>query len=276
VARGLKAAAPIYVLKLGGELLEQAADLAIVTAAIRRLATKGRLIIVHGGGREIDTALARAGIRKVQADGLRVTDAPTLEVVVSLLGGTLNTRLVTATRKAGVRAVGLTGADADVATVKPARPIRTASGATVSLGLVGTPVGRTAPRLLLMLMNDGFVPVVACLCATSRGNVLNVNADTLAAHLASTAGAQALIIAGGTAGVLDASGRTIPRLSTRQARTLIRSGTASAGMIAKLDACRSALRGGVNAVYIINGRTGLKALDPRKALHADTGTEVTA
>jgi len=127
-----------------------------------------------------------------------------------------------------------------------------------------------------MLMNDGFVPVVACLCATSRGNVLNVNADTLAAHLASTAGAQALIIAGGTAGVLDASGRTIPRLSTRQARTLIRSGTASAGMIAKLDACRSALRGGVNAVYIINGRTGLKALDPRKALHADTGTEVTA
>ena len=270
------AAHPIYVLKLGGELLEQPADLALVASAMARMAARSRLIVVHGGGKEIDAALAQAGIAKVQVDGLRVTDAPTLAVVTSVLGGTLNTRLVAAARKARVRAVGLTGADAEVAEVKPAPPFVAASGATVSLGLVGTPAGRSAPRLLLTLVKAGFVPVVACLGATRCGDVLNVNADTLAAHLAATSGARALVMAGGTSGVLDADGRTIPRLTARGAQALIRSGTANAGMIAKLQACRAALRGGVKTIYIVNGRTGLTGLDPTTPLKAGTGTEVTA
>lgn len=267
---------PVFVLKLGGELLEQPADLATATAAMAALAARGRLIVVHGGGKEIDAALAQAGIAKVQVDGLRVTDAPTLAVVTSVLGGTLNTRLVTAARRARVRAVGLTGADAEVADVRPAAPFVAANGATVSLGLVGTPAGRTVPRLLLTLVDAGFVPVVACLGATRSGDVLNVNADTLAAHLAATTGARALVIAGGTSGVLDAAGHTIPTLTSRGAQALIRSGTANAGMIAKLRACRAALKGGVDTVYIVNGRTGLKGFDPTRPLRAGTGTEVTA
>ena len=267
---------PVYVLKLGGELLEQPADLALVASAMAHLAARGRLIVVHGGGKEIDAALAQAGIAKVQVDGLRVTDAPTLAVVTSVLGGTLNTRLVTTARKARVRAVGLTGADAEVAEMKLAPPLAAGSGATVSLGLVGTPTGRTAPRLLLTLVDAGFVPVVACLGVTKTGDMLNVNADTLAAHLAATSGARALVIAGGTSGVLDATGQTIPHLTARSALALIKSGTANAGMVAKLHACRAALRGGVKTIYIVNGRTGLTGLDPAKPLKAGTGTEVTA
>lgn len=267
---------PTWMLKLGGELLEAPADLALVAAAIAQLAKKGRLVVVHGGGKEIDAALAQAGIPKVQVDGLRVTDAPTLAVVTSVLGGTLNTRLVTAARRARVAAVGLTGADAGVATMKPAPPFVSTSGATVSLGLVGVPAGSTAPRLLLTLMDAGFVPVIACLGTTRAAEVLNVNADVLAAHLAVTIGADGLIIAGGTSGVFDAAGATIPVLTRRAAQALIASGTANAGMIAKLQACRSALKGGVGRVAIVNGRTGLKGINPGRPLRAGTGTEVTA
>jgi acetylglutamate kinase len=267
---------PLWILKLGGELLEAPADLALVASAIAGLAKKGRLAVVHGGGKEIDAALAQAGIPKVQVDGLRVTDAPTLAVVTSVLGGTLNTRLVTAARKAGVAAVGLSGADSGVATVKPAPAFTATSGETVSLGLVGVPAGRTEPRLLLTLMDAGFVPVIACLGATSKADVLNVNADVLAAHLAVTAGADGLFISGGTSGVFDANGATIPVITGRAAKALIAGGTANAGMIAKLNACRDALRGGVGRVAIVNGRTALKGLDPGKPIKAGTGTEVTA
>ncbi len=267
---------PTWVLKLGGELLEDHADLALVAAAIARLSRQARVVVVHGGGKEIDAALAQHGIAKVQIDGLRVTDAATLGVVTSVLGGTLNTRLVTAARKAKVAAVGLTGADAGVAVMKPAPPFVATSGAAVSLGLVGVPAKKTDPVLLRALLSSGFVPVIACLGATARADVLNVNADVLAAHLAVTTGADALVISGGTSGVFDDTGTTIPVLSGRAAKAMIASGTANAGMIAKLNACRDALKGGVRKVYIVNGRTGLKSLDPRQGVKTGTGTEVTA
>src|SRR5688500_19405218 len=111
------------VLKVGGELLEQPEDLARVARGIAALASRTPLVVVHGGGKEIDAALAVAGIPKRQVDGLRVTDAPTLDIVVSVLAGAINTRLVAAVRKAGGTAVGLTGADAAVATMKRAAPI---------------------------------------------------------------------------------------------------------------------------------------------------------
>jgi acetylglutamate kinase len=242
------------VLKLGGELLEQPADLARIAAGIAALAGRASLVVVHGGGREIDAALATAGIPKVQVDGLRVTDAPTLEVVIAVLAGAINTRLVAAARAAGARPVGLTGADAGVVTVRRAAPLVTTAGETVSLGLVGSPVNNGGPRLVTDLLARGYVPVIACIGATRDGELLNVNADTLAAHLAIELGARRLIIAGGTSGVLDAGGRTIARVSAREAARLIRQGTANAGMVAKLQACRAAVRGGVGDVLVVNGR----------------------
>jgi acetylglutamate kinase len=242
------------VLKLGGELLEQPDELQKLAGRIRRLAASTPLVVVHGGGREIDAALATAGIPKQQVDGLRVTDERTLEVVVAVLAGAINTKLVAALRGAGARPVGLTGADASVVTVKRAAPIASVGGARVDLGLVGAPIDNGAPRLLTDLLARGYLPVVACIGATRHGQLLNVNADTLAAHIAGELGAKRLVIAGGTSGVLDEQGRTIERLTTRSAAQLVKSGTANKGMVAKLDACRAALKKGVGDVLIANGR----------------------
>jgi acetylglutamate kinase len=246
---------PRLVLKLGGELLEQPADLARVARGIAALAARSRLVVVHGGGREIDAALAAAGIPKRQVDGLRVTDAATLQVVVSVLAGAINTRLVAAVRQAGGRPVGLTGADASVFDVRRAPPVPTVAGPRVDLGLVGNPSRDGSPDLLLDLLAAGYVPVIACIGATRTGQLLNVNADTLASHVAATIAATRLVIAGGTAGVLDEGGQTIARLTSAAAARLVASGTANRGMVAKLNACRSALARGVHDVIIADGRT---------------------
>jgi acetylglutamate kinase len=244
----------VVVLKLGGELLEQRADVDRIAEGIARLAARGPLAVVHGGGKEIDAGLAAAGIQKVQVDGIRVTDAATLDVVVAVLAGAINTRLVAALRAAGARPVGLTGADAGVVSIRKAAPLTRSTGEKVSLGLVGAPRGNGAPALVTDLVSRGYVPVIACIGATNDGQILNVNADTLAAHLAVGLRAGRLVIAGGTAGVLDDDGRTIERVDDRQASRLIKQGTASAGMVAKLQACRAAVRGGVGDVVIVNGR----------------------
>jgi acetylglutamate kinase len=244
----------VVVLKLGGELLEQPADVQRIARGIRALAKQASLTIVHGGGKEIDAALALAGIPKRQVDGLRVTDAPTLDAVVAVLAGAINTRLVAAVREAGGAPVGLTGADAGVAVVKRAAPIMSTAGESVDLGLVGAPAAGGDPALLVDLMARGYVPVVACVGATKKGQLLNVNADTLASHLAARLKAKRLVIAGGTAGVLDADGRTIARLTARDAAQLVKAGTANKGMVAKLQACRDALRQGVGDVLVANGR----------------------
>jgi acetylglutamate kinase len=241
-----------HVLKFGGELLEQPARLAAIAATLAQAAIP--LVVVHGGGREIDAALARAGIAKQQVDGLRVTDEPTLNVVVEVLAGAVNTRLVAAINAAGGRAVGLTGADAGIAPVTRSTPFRSVSGAVVDLGLVGQPTAAAPPALAIDLVRHGYLPVVASVAATTDGVLLNVNADTLAANLAGRLKAARLIIAGATAGVLDASGRTIPVLDRAATDALIGSGVANAGMVAKLRACRDALEGGAQEVWLVDGR----------------------
>jgi acetylglutamate kinase len=243
------------VLKLGGELLEDAARLRQLAGVIAAAAAVQPLTIVHGGGREIDAALRRAGIEKRQVEGLRITDDETLDVVVEVLAGAVNTRVVAALCAAGARAVGLTGADAALVTVEPAAPHRTVDGASVDLGRVGQPAGHAVPQLLLDLSVAGYLPVVASLGATSDGTLLNVNADALAGYLAAALQAGRLIIAGGTAGVLDASGATIERLTAPDIDAMIATGVAHSGMVAKLAACRQALEAGVEDVAIVAGRS---------------------
>jgi acetylglutamate kinase len=259
------------VLKVGGELLEQPHDLERVARGIAALAKKSRLVVVHGGGKEIDAALATAGIPRQQVDGLRVTDARTLEVVVAVLAGAINTKLVAAVRKAGGRPVGLTGADASVATVKRAAPIVSVAGDHIDLGLVGSPVSNGAPQLLTDLLARSYVPIVACIGSTRDGQLMNVNADTLASHLAAALAARRLVIAGGTSGVLDEHGATIPRLTARDAARMIKAGTANKGMVAKLQACTGALKRGVGDVLIANGRM-IEFAQLAAARHAHSGT----
>ncbi|CAN5526120.1 acetylglutamate kinase [soil metagenome] len=241
------------VLKLGGELLEDAAGVATAAAAIVRLSMRTPLVVVHGGGRAIDAELRARGEEPRFVDGLRVTDGPALEAAVSVLAGRTNTTLVAALGAAGVRAVGLTGADGPVGLSSQADSFRTVSGETVDLGLVGEPCA-TDMTLLRDLLGLGYVPVVASIGVTSRGELLNVNADTLAGHLAAALGAAELLIAGGTPGVLTADEQPIAQLSRDDMDAMIAAGTAHSGMLAKLAACRVALDGGVTHVSIVSGR----------------------
>jgi acetylglutamate kinase len=234
------------------------------------------LVIIHGGGREIDAALKVAGIEKRQVDGLRVTDEPTLDVVVSVLAGAVNTRLVAALTTAAVPAVGLTGADGPCGLSAAAPPHRMAHQAAaptpdpatdstpnpkkaeelVDLGRVGIPVATADTRLLETLLRDRFVPTIASIGVDLEGRLLNVNADTFAGHLAARLRAQRLVVAGTTAGVLDGNGATLPALDSTAMARLVADRTATAGMIAKLAACGHALASGVDDVVVVDGRDG--------------------
>ncbi len=257
--------APV-VLKFGGELLEDGSRMQAIIAAIADIASAGTpLVVVHGGGKEIDAALRVAGIEKRQVEGLRITNEATLDIVVSVLAGLVNTRLVAALSAAGVDAVGLTGADGKIGVSDVAPPHNTLDGRAVELGCVGLPNPTSDTRLLRTLLHEGFVPVVSSIGTTKDGQLLNVNADTMAGHLAAALHARRLVIAGSTAGVLDEEGRTVALLDPAAIAKLVTSGTATAGMIAKLRACEEALAGGVDDVVIVDGRNG-EAL--RAASHA--------
>jgi acetylglutamate kinase len=243
----------ITVLKLGGELLEDTAAMEAAAAAIVQLAAGGPLVVVHGGGRAIDAELRARGETPRFVDGLRVTDAAALDTVVSVLAGRTNTALVAAIGAAHARAVGLTGADGGIGRSVPVEAFETVRGERVDLGLVGQPDG-TDVALLHDLLGLGYIPVVASIGVTSSGGLLNVNADTLAGHLAAALGAGRFIVAGATPGVLDWQGATIARLTPEAMAGMTASGTAHSGMIAKLTACRRALEGGVTDISIVSGR----------------------
>lgn len=242
------------VLKFGGELLEDPQRVAALAATIAKLARKTPLVIVHGGGREIDASLARVGIEKRQVDGVRITDEPTLEIVVAVLAGLVNTRFVAALGAAGAPAVGLTGADAGIGRVKAAPPYKSTAGPTVDLGRVGEPIGKDTPSLLIDLCRKGYVPVVSSIGATRDGELFNVNADTLAAHLAGRLRSARFIVAGATAGVLERDGSTIADMTFRDVDAIVASGGATAGMVAKLAACRHAIESGAREVFIADGK----------------------
>jgi acetylglutamate kinase len=246
----------VLVLKFGGELVDEPSGLQQIVSAIEAFGPSSSrpLVIVHGGGREIDAALATAGVVPQRVDGLRITDDATLEVVVAVLAGSVNTRLVAALNTGGVHAVGLTGADARCGLSEAAPPHPSADGRAVSLGRVGLPVDDADVRILWTLVEAGFVPVVASIGIGRDGQLFNVNGDTFAAHLAARLQARRLVIAGTTSGIFDTSGATIDRVDAAGIDDLVNSGTATAGMIAKLRACRQALTAGVGDVVIVNGR----------------------
>jgi acetylglutamate kinase len=256
------------VLKIGGELLETAGQRARMADRVAAFASERPIVVVHGGGRSIDAELARHGIAPRKIDGLRITDAPTRDVVVSVLAGSANTELVAALVGAGVPAVGLTGVDASFAPATRAS-YRASTGETVDLGFVGDPV-EADPALIELLTSRGYVPVIASL-GVEDGVVLNVNADVMAARIAGALTGSDLVIAGGTAGVLDGGGQVIASLDTEGIDRMIATGAATAGMIAKLDACRAALAHGVSSVRVLDGH----ALFAGSAIGEAPGTTVT-
>jgi acetylglutamate kinase len=226
--------------------------------------------IVHGGGRAIDLELQRRGIEPKKVDGLRVTDDETLDAVVAVLAGSTNTDLVAALVKAGLRAVGLTGVDAGFGRALRSAAHRTASGDVVDLGCVGDPV-EVDGELVSLLLAHRYMPVIASLGVDDE-SVLNVNADVMACRIAAALDGADLVIAGATAGVLAADGATIAQLDIEGIDRAITNGTATAGMIAKLSACRTALLSGVASVSIVDGRR----LDGAHGVETAPGTRLVA
>ena len=240
--------------KVGGELLETQQQVKSLATTLVQLGAQQSVIVVHGGGREIDEELNRLGITKQAVDGLRITDAITLDVVVGVLAGRINTRFVAAIGAAGGHPVGLTGVDANIVEVRKVRRYRSSNGESIDLGCVGTPQGTRRPELLRELTGRGYIPVVASVGRDQTGRLLNINADTLAADLAQRVGASRLIIAGTTPGVLDSRGNTIPVVNPENIAKLIREKQASAGMVTKLLACQDANAKGVDRVEIVDGK----------------------
>lgn len=240
------------VIKLGGSLLDDASRR---DAALRQIVARWNagedVVLVHGGGKHIDAMLASLGLPKRTHAGLRITDDATLDVVVSVLGGTVNKMLVSELTKLGVRAAGISGSDATlVATQHP--PID-----GVELGHVGRVTGANC-TLVKAMLQYGILPVVSSIAQTTHGELLNVNADSAAAALAVALQAKSLRFITDVAGLLDANGNVVPMLHANDAETYIDNVTG--GMKPKLQAALSALHGGVAAIEIgENGGTSLVA-----------------
>ena len=233
----------MILIKLGGSLLDDAARRA---AALREIVARWNagedVVLVHGGGKHIDAQLAKLGIAKKTHAGLRVTDDATLEIVVSVLGGTVNKMLVAELAKLGVRAAGISGSDGATLAAKPHPAIE-----GVELGHVGQVTGANV-TLIKAMLTYGMLPVVSSIAQGPEGTLLNVNADSAAAALAVALKAKSLRFITDVAGVLDANGALVPRLGVQDTQDFIQN--VSGGMKPKLQAALTALVSGVGEIVI--------------------------
>ena len=214
-------------------------------------------IIVHGGGPQIGAMLERLKIKSEFIDGLRVTDAETVEIVEMVLSGSINKQIVSAINAAGGRAVGLSGKDGNLMSVRKLRRTRRETDSNIEkildLGFVGDP-SHVDPELLESLTKADIIPVIAPIGIGEDGATYNVNADTAAGAIASAVGAARLLMLTDVTGVKDKSGELIQDIGVEQARMLIEDGTATGGMIPKIETCIEAVEGGVDAAVIMDGR----------------------
>jgi acetylglutamate kinase len=208
-------------------------------------------IVVHGGGPQIGEMLERLQIRSKFVDGLRVTDTATVEVVEMVLAGKTNKHIVSAITEAGGSALGLSGKDAGL--MLASRMQMTKNGEPVDLGFVGNPLEVDA-EVLRRLAQAGFIPVIAPIGYGRGGETYNVNADTAAGAVAGAAKATRLLMLTDVSGVLDREGKLLSDLTVSQVTELMKDGTISGGMIPKLQTCLDALKNGVEAAVILDGR----------------------
>lgn len=239
------------VVKYGGNALAGTSDhdaLALFAEDIVLMHTVGiRPVVVHGGGPQINDMLSRLNIESSFSNGLRVTDAPTMEVVQMVLNGHVNPQIVSAINTHGNVAVGLSGEDGRILQVTPRDP---------ALGFVGD-IDKVRPQVIEGLLNDGFVPVLSTVGVDAKGQPYNINADTAAGAIAEALGAEKIIYLTDIAGLraqIDNPESLIKRITVNELSALIADGTISGGMIPKVESCMQAVRGGVKSAHILDGR----------------------
>ena len=252
------------VIKYGGHAMGEESVAALFAADAVLLKLLGvHPVVVHGGGPQISRMLERAGVKSTFIDGLRVTDAATMEVAEMVLSGAINKEIVhlinRAGRKADVRAVGLSGKDAWLITVEKTKKTKRDPDSNiehiVDLGFVGEPK-KVDPQLVnaLIYAEEDYVPVIAPIGVSVEGDTYNINADTVAGAVAGALKAKRMLLLTDVAGVLDKNGDLIRQLTVQQARAAIAEGVATGGMIPKLETAIAAVEAGVEAVVILDGR----------------------
>lgn len=249
------------VIKYGGHAMENEDLAAMFAKDVVLLKLLGiNPVVVHGGGPQIGRMLEKLGIVSKFEDGLRVTDAASMEIVEMVLAGGINKSIVRAINAAGGKAVGLSGSDANLITAIKATKTKKDPDSNiervVDLGFVGEPdkVDPSVLHALAARQEEDFIPVVAPVGVGADGKSFNINADTAAGAVAAALNAKRVLFLTDVTGVLDKNGNLIKQLTVAEARGLIADGTAKGGMIPKLETAMQAVEKGVEAAVILDGR----------------------
>ena len=246
------------VIKFGGHAMGEQASIEAFARDIVFLQQVGaKPVVVHGGGPQIGSMLARLKMESNFIDGLRVTDQQTISIVEMVLAGAINKSLVASISAAGGMSVGISGKDGNLIIAKKlthrTKDTDSAIENLVDLGYVGIP-DKVDKQVLDALLGVNMIPVVAPLGLGADGQTYNINADTAAGSIASALNASRLLMLTDVDGVLDDNGKLIPRLSIAQARQLILNGVIKGGMIPKVETCIQAVQSGAGAAVILDGR----------------------
>ena len=250
-----------FVVKFSGKVTEDRAELVALAEELALLHQVGiRVCVVHGGGKQLTELADKLGVAQTVIEGRRVTDNETLELAKMIFRGKINTEILSALRNRGIHAVGLSGLDGGVikASRRPPKDVLIkATGETerVDYGHVGD-IEEIDTRLINLLLENDYLPVISSLGADDQGEIYNINADTIATEIAVRLGAEKLILLSDVNGIyLDPkeSSTKIDRLSTAEAREMIDSGKATGGMIPKLENLISLIERGVRSAHVIGG-----------------------
>ena len=211
-------------------------------------------VVVHGGGPQIENLLARVGKKGEFVQGMRVTDAETMDLVEMVLGGQVNKEIVNLINQHGGKAVGLTGKDGNfIRAKKLMMENKDAPGDLIDIGQVGDIVS-IDPSLIALLDTGDFIPVIAPIGVGSEGETYNINADVVAGKIAEVLKAEKLVLLTNTPGVLDQAGKLLTGVTPKQVDDMVADGTLSGGMLPKISSALDAARSGVKSVHIIDGR----------------------
>jgi len=250
-----------FVVKLSGKVTEHLDNLASLAEELALLHQVGiRICVVHGGGKQLSELAKKLGVEQTIIEGRRVTDDATLEMAKMIFAGKINTDILAALRQRNIEAVGLSGVDGNIvhAERRPPKEIlnrETGERAQVDFGHVGDVV-QINSRLLMVLLDHGYLPVISSLGADDEGMVFNINADTIAAEIAVQLRAEKLILLSDVDGIYLQAGdpqTKLSRLTAVEADELISSGKATGGMIPKLQSITNLLRRGVHSAHVISG-----------------------
>jgi len=250
-----------FVVKLSGKVTEDQEQLNSLAEEITLLQQVGiHVAVIHGGGKQLTTIAERLGIAQRIVNGRRVTDTETLEVAKMVFAGQINMDILSALRRCGCETVGLSGVDGNIIQarrreIQKVMNLETGEVETIDFGHVGDIVEIDA-RLLSLLLENGYVPVISSLGADEQGNIYNINADTIAAEIAVHLQAEKLVLLTDVDGILrdrNDSGSRMSRLTVEEADRLVKDRVVSSGMLPKIAAIASLIRRGVRSAHIING-----------------------